>query len=255
MMIYIWWWLSLVCTSSFDDAGSCLLQNRIVYDHLMHRHSVIWCVNISLLSNSFLDNKTSSLLLQNRIEEWIKEWRLSPADSRDLYLDTADLLRTNKVSSHTLSSNPIPCLQILPHWLVKCLQSLHTSIPFLCCCGCYLYVLLLCVVYMTPREDHRAMWALRVCLYAQHCCFWGSSTMVCLFMCHAVLCTMPTCICERKEVQSLAQLPVATTLILPTGELCFEPVVFNRRQHQHQDLMGGLLPLSALSAYRDPHIP
>ncbi len=79
--------------------------------------------------------------------------------------------------------------------------------------------------------------------------------MVCLFMCHAVLCTMPTCICERKEVQSLAQLPVATTLILPTGELCFEPVVFNRRQHQHQDLMGGLLPLSALSAYRDPHIP
>ncbi len=45
------------------------------------------------------------------------------------------------------------------------------------------------------------------------------------------------------------------TLILPTGELCFEPVVFNRRQHQQQDLMGGLLPLSALSAYRDPHIP
>ncbi len=30
-------------------------------------------------------------------------------------------------------------------------------------------------------------------------------------------------------------------LILPTGELCFELVVFNRRQHQHQDLMGGLL--------------
>lgn len=47
---------------------------------------------------------------------------------------------------------------------------------------------------------------------------------------------------------------ICTALILPTGELCFEPVVFNRRQHQLQDLMGGLLPLSALSAYRDPHM-
>ena len=49
-------------------------------------------------------NKASSLLLQNRIEEWIKDWQLSPADSRDLYLDTAALLRTNKVSSHALLS-------------------------------------------------------------------------------------------------------------------------------------------------------
>ena len=47
---------------------------------------------------------------------------------------------------------------------------------------------------------------------------------------------------------------ICTALILPTGELSFEPVVFNRRQHQLQDLMGGLEPLSALSAYRDPHI-
>ena len=56
--------------------------------------------------------------------------------------------------------------------------------------------------------------------------------------------------CKRKEVQRVAQLPDAgcvfhnheffikqtrklgTTLILPTGELCFEPVVFNRRRHQ-----------------------
>ncbi|DBB15616.1 TPA: hypothetical protein ACH3X3_003828 [Trebouxia sp. C0006] len=35
-------------------------------------------------------------VIKNRIEEWIKDWRLSPADSRDLYLDTAALLRTNK---------------------------------------------------------------------------------------------------------------------------------------------------------------
>lgn len=53
-------------------------------------------------------NKASSLLLQNRIEEWIKDWRLSPADSRDLYLDTAALLRTNKVSSHTLLLHIFP---------------------------------------------------------------------------------------------------------------------------------------------------
>ena len=66
---------------------------------------------------------------------------------------------------------------------------------------------------------------------------------------------MSTCFYERQEVQNGTQPPVATTLILPTGELCLEPVVFNRRQHQQQDLMGGLLLLSALSAYRDPHIP
>ena len=35
--------------------------------------------------------------VQNRIEEWIREWRLNPAESRDLYLQTAALLRTNKV--------------------------------------------------------------------------------------------------------------------------------------------------------------
>ena len=35
--------------------------------------------------------------MQNRIEEWIKEWRLNPQESRDLYLETAALLRTNKV--------------------------------------------------------------------------------------------------------------------------------------------------------------
>lgn len=40
---------------------------------------------------------SSLVVLQNRVEEWIKDWRLSPAESRDLYLDTAALLRTNKV--------------------------------------------------------------------------------------------------------------------------------------------------------------
>ena len=82
--------------------------------------------------------------------------------------------------------------------------------------------------------------------------------MVCLFMCHAVLCTMPTCICERKEVQSLAQLPVATTLILPTGELCFEPVVFNRRQHQLRILwvdccLSVLFLLTAILTFLNAH--
>lgn len=64
--------------------------------------------------NAFLDDQASFLLLQNRIEEWIKEWRLSPSDSRDLYLDTAALLRTNKVSSHTLLSKPSHTLSPKP---------------------------------------------------------------------------------------------------------------------------------------------
>ena len=37
--------------------------------------------------------------MQNRIEEWIKEWRLNAQESRDLYLETAALLRTNKVNA------------------------------------------------------------------------------------------------------------------------------------------------------------
>ena len=39
------------------------------------------------------------VLAQGRIEEWIREWRLSSAESRDLYLETAALLRTNKVGN------------------------------------------------------------------------------------------------------------------------------------------------------------
>ncbi|KAL3136201.1 hypothetical protein ABBQ32_007215 [Trebouxia sp. C0010 RCD-2024] len=35
-------------------------------------------------------------VIKNRVEDWIKDWRLTPAESRDLYLDTAALLRTNK---------------------------------------------------------------------------------------------------------------------------------------------------------------
>ena len=45
------------------------------------------------------------------------------------------------------------------------------------------------------------------------------------------------------------------TLILTTGELCFEPVAFNQCRQEGLDLMGGLRLLSALSAYRDPYIP
>ena len=43
--------------------------------------------------------------MQGRIDEWIRDWRLSPADSRDLYLDTAALLRTNKVSNQSFFSS------------------------------------------------------------------------------------------------------------------------------------------------------
>ena len=48
---------------------------------------------------------------------------------------------------------------------------------------------------------------------------------------------------------------VLETLILTTGELCFEPVAFNQRRDEGLDLMGGLWLLSALSTYRDPYIP
>ena len=65
-------------------------------------------------------------------------------------------------------------------------------------------------------------------------------------------------VCDGCAVPNLFLLTLALTfciaLVLPNVELCFGPVVFNCRQHQHQDLMGSLLPLTALSAYRDPHI-
>ncbi|KAK9828739.1 hypothetical protein WJX72_001837 [[Myrmecia] bisecta] len=41
----------------------------------------------------------SSLLapvVKGRVEDWIKDWKLSPQDARKLYLAVADLLRTNK---------------------------------------------------------------------------------------------------------------------------------------------------------------
>ena len=58
------------------------------------------------------------MVLQNRVEEWIKDWRLSPAESRDLYLDTAALLRTNKVLHSTA-----PAIQQLVKMLVVQLKA------------------------------------------------------------------------------------------------------------------------------------
>lgn len=47
----------------------------------------------------YMHSQPLLVLAQGRIEEWIREWRLSSAESRDLYLETAALLRTNKVGN------------------------------------------------------------------------------------------------------------------------------------------------------------
>lgn len=62
--------------------------------------------------------------MQNRVEDWIKDWRLSPAESRDLYLDTAALLRTNKV------------------WHDRCKREEGNA---LCLCTCLLSVFAVCI--------------------------------------------------------------------------------------------------------------
>ena len=73
---------------------------------------------------------------------------------------------------------------------------------------------------------------------------------------------IPLCLCSRMLLALCIKHHVGDrvhacrkTLILTTGELCFEPVAFNQRQQEGLDLMGGLQLLSALSAYRDPYIP
>lgn len=55
----------------------------------------------------YMHSQPLLMLAQGRIEEWIREWRLSSAESRDLYLETAALLRTNKVG------NRVPIMKLI----------------------------------------------------------------------------------------------------------------------------------------------
>ena len=71
--------------------------------------------------------------MQNRVEDWIKDWRLSPAESRDLYLDTAALLRTNKVWHDRCKREEgnalCLCTCLLSVCCVHPLHCRHTSLP------------------------------------------------------------------------------------------------------------------------------
>lgn len=85
-------------TSSVDDQAQQRLQGltelyNVADDgrtqHMLLRQAISYAVKANLAN-------LLGPVIKNRVEEWIKEWRLNPQESRDLYLETAALLRANK---------------------------------------------------------------------------------------------------------------------------------------------------------------